>query len=670
MYKKIILLLLALIIILPEMLSAYETDETIFIKGLNYYIKREFKTAAEEWKKVLDRNPAHTRAKLYMEKAYQKYNDMEINFYTGLGLFLKEKYCECIPYLKKTLMINPRHQKAIYYAKLAYNLCNEIANKKEASKKLVDEAQKFIAEDEYAKAIGIYKMALLLDPDNEYAKAKIIEAQKAEMEYNKNLELMMHLQAAREYHNKKEYMEAIQEWSKALMIAPDNIEAQEGLKRDKELLRLQQLQEKINALISKGIDYFVNRKYYDSRDTFLEVLKLDKDNKTAKEYLKKIDYILKALAKQKSLEDEAEKHFILGLNHFNKEEWESALDEFNITLDIKPDHQKAIEYRNKVLAILKRLKEQQEKDKYELIQKLLSEGIKYYQVGEYELAIERFKAVLNLDPENEYAKEYLRLALQALQLEKDSQINEDSPYYVIVKNLEREGLKYLNLKEYQNSIRFFKEIKELFPLNKMANKYILKIMYITDPDKAKDILDAHFNKGKESYNNKNFIRALYEFELIKEIDPKYPEIDKYLNLAKHPPSLYAKEIKKYYNLGLLYYSQKKYEDAIAEWKKSIELDKSPLSNKYLKDALSNIAKAEYRIKASKGTLVSEKQISKQVTKKQRMIKKHFYMGVAHYTSGEYEEALKEWQEVLKLDPYNPKALKNIEKCKKKIKAQK
>ncbi len=668
MFKKVLFILLILLI--PLRILSYETDEAIFTKGLNYYIRREFKLAAEEWKRLLDRNPYHTRAKQYMEKAYRKYNEMEVNFFKGLHLFFQEKYCDAIPYFKRTLMINPRHERAIHYIKLSYNLCKELMNKIQASKEMVVEANKYMQEEEFAKAVALYKLALLLNPGNETAKLKIVEAQKSEMEYNKNLELMLHLQAAREYHNKAKYLEAIQEWSKALMIDPDNVEAKEGLARDKELLRLQQLRQKIDALISRGIDYYVNRKYYEAKDMFLEVLKLEPNNKTAKEYLEKIEKALAELARLKSIEDEAEKHFILGLNYFNKKEYESALEEFNITLEIKPDHQKAIEYKNKVLEILKKLKEKQEKEKYTLIQKLLAEGIKYYQLGEYELAIEKFKKVLELDPENKYAKEYLRLAIQALQLQKESEITEDSPYYVIVKNLEKEGLKYLDKNEYQFALHYFKQIKELFPLNKMANRYILKIMYKTDREKVKEILDTHFKNGKDYYDNKNYIRALYEFELVKEIDPSYPQINKYIRLARRPPSVYAKEIKKHYNMGLYYYSKKDYEKAIAEWRKAIELDKSPLSNKYIGDCLSNIAKAEYRLRAAKGKLIAKETVAKEESKRQRTIKKHFYLGVAHYTSGNYKEALKEWQQVLKLDPYHPQALKNIEKCKKKLKSLK
>lgn len=102
-----------------------EKDKIIdqcFMEGINFYLQRDFKKASELWKKVLEMQPTHNRAKIYFEKAFQKYQDMEINFYHGLYCFTKEDYHKAIEYFKKTLLINPGHKKAIYYLELYYKL--------------------------------------------------------------------------------------------------------------------------------------------------------------------------------------------------------------------------------------------------------------------------------------------------------------------------------------------------------------------------------------------------------------------------------------------------------------------------------------------------------------------------------------------------------------------
>ena len=100
--KLNILLLILCLFIITTPLMGFEQVESIFTRGLNYYIQREFKKAALEWKKLLDREPNHGRAKQYMEKAFSKYNIMEINFYRGLNQFNQEQYRESIPYFQKT----------------------------------------------------------------------------------------------------------------------------------------------------------------------------------------------------------------------------------------------------------------------------------------------------------------------------------------------------------------------------------------------------------------------------------------------------------------------------------------------------------------------------------------------------------------------------------------
>lgn len=129
--KLIVLLLFFLLFMCGNAISQQKTSvnekknskiEELFMKGLNYYIQRDFKRASESWEKVLNLEPTHSRAKIYFEKAFKKYQNMEINFYQGLHKFSDEKFREAIPFFKKTLFINPRHKKALYYLKMCYKL--------------------------------------------------------------------------------------------------------------------------------------------------------------------------------------------------------------------------------------------------------------------------------------------------------------------------------------------------------------------------------------------------------------------------------------------------------------------------------------------------------------------------------------------------------------------
>ena len=321
--------------------------------------------------------------------------------------------------------------------------------------------------------------------------------------------------------------------------------------------------------------------------------------------------------------------------------------------------------RKKSLVMLKKLKAEEEAEKNAEVQKMILEGDELFRLGEYENANYNFREVLKIERDNKAAIDYLKLCEEALKLQKESVISEDSPYYSIVKNLELKGIESYKKKEYTIARRYFEEIKDLFPLNDDANHYILMIMARTEPKKVRNILDSHFEKGRKYYNSKNYTMAFYEFNRIKRVDPNYPDINKYVSLASKPPSTGSGRIRAHFNKGLLYFSQKKYEEAVKEWNKAIDLDRSPLSNPYLAKAMANKSKAEYRLRG-KSTL-TDTQVSKLSRTKIKKINKHYYMGVAYYTGGEYQKALQEFTEVLKLDPNHLQALKNIEKVKKRLK---
>lgn len=106
-----------------------------FLEGLNRYLSRDYKQAVEFWKKVLEIEPFHKRAMMYMEKSYEKSKSMENNYYDGVNKFKAGKYKEAKPYFEKTLLINPKHREAREYL-------NEIYEKLNMKVKIVKELKK------------------------------------------------------------------------------------------------------------------------------------------------------------------------------------------------------------------------------------------------------------------------------------------------------------------------------------------------------------------------------------------------------------------------------------------------------------------------------------------------------------------------------------------------
>ncbi len=127
-----------------------------FLEGLNRYLSRDYKQAVESWKKVLEIEPFHSRAMMYMEKSYEKSKSMENNYYDGVNKFKAGKYKEAKPYFEKTLLINPKHREAREYLNEIYEKLNmKVKIVKELKKDAEEIKEKEMTTDEELKLFAI-----------------------------------------------------------------------------------------------------------------------------------------------------------------------------------------------------------------------------------------------------------------------------------------------------------------------------------------------------------------------------------------------------------------------------------------------------------------------------------------------------------------------------------
>ncbi len=187
-------------------------------------------------------------------------------------------------------------------------------------------------------------------------------------------------------------------------------------------------------------------------------------------------------------------------------------------------------------------------------------------------------------------------------------------------------------------------------------------------DKEKEINDL-LNRDKKQKLLKeadilikegSYIDALVSLKSIQEMDPANNEIQEkisktteYLkalgekNIATE--SANREKIKKYFEKGLDLYTSGKYEKAVEEWNKVIQ--SSPLQYQvytYIKKAEEKIRKKEDQIKTMK------------ILEKQRIMELYNEAVIAH-TKGKFEESIKLWKEILKLDPNNKEAQEYMNK---------
>ncbi len=158
----------------------------------------------------------------------------------------------------------------------------------------------------------------------------------------------------------------------------------------------------------------------------------------------------------------------------------------------------------------------------------------------------------------------------------------------------------------------------------------------------------------------SYIDALVSLKTIQEIEPENKEINEKIKKAtEYVKTLGEKniaieaenkeKIKKHFEKGLDLYTSGKYEKAVEEWNKVIQ--SSPLQNQvytYIKKAEEKIRKKEDLAKAVK------------ILEKQKIMELYNEAVIAH-TKGKFEDSIKLWKEILKLDPNNKEAQQYLNK---------
>jgi len=91
-----------------------------YLRGVRYYVKRDFKKATEELLKSLEINYKDKKAQRYMNKAQDKYYKSLSLFFEGINYFIDAKYKMAIEKFKSSLLINPLDERTKYYLKLCY----------------------------------------------------------------------------------------------------------------------------------------------------------------------------------------------------------------------------------------------------------------------------------------------------------------------------------------------------------------------------------------------------------------------------------------------------------------------------------------------------------------------------------------------------------------------
>lgn len=619
--------------------SAQELDRL----AEEYYAKRDFTRAIETWMIILEQEPNNEKIQKKIERVYDEKYRRDVAFMKA-KIYSKEA--------KKKLLINLDEK----------NIDEAFRIFQDGKKKAEEALSKFVIAyriDPLDPEMQLMKEEMReLDRDIKAAEAKI------ELDRKKREKYLALLACGRENMKLELFKESLECWDNLLAIIPDDREGLEG-KRKAELAITNRLRfEKVQNLLGQGKMLVDEKKYFDARQVYKEVLGLDPKNSEARDKISEIDQKLEEAryAEQKRLQ--AEGFYSAGINYLNENKFDNAEEEFRNVLDLMNDYKDTKKRLAEIPLLKKEYLNRLQREKIQKIERGIDAGMVAYAEGRYDVAISKFEEVLELDPKNTLAVKQLSLAKDAKGIEEEEKVDANSPYYGLVNVLIASGKQLYDEGKYKESKKKWEKILQLFPKNKTATTYMLKCLK-ENPEEFERFSKMLVEEGRDLLKTKNFIRAKSKFELVKSINPDYPGIDNLLRTAgvgeiarTIEKGATLEELNTKYNLGLAYYKkggEGNIKKALEEFRWVYARDPNNVN------ALVNINKIEsiLRVSRGEGEAVAKLALSDE---QKRLVRQYYYKGISYYANNEFDKAIQEWRKVLAIDRNHENARNNIKKC--------
>jgi eukaryotic-like serine/threonine-protein kinase len=210
------------------------------------------------------------------------------------------------------------------------------------------------------------------------------------------------LRTGEAYLDRREYGKAIAEFQHGLELDPTNQELKGKLAQARKDVNQADVQKKISDALKAGEEYLQQGKYEEAIREFQNGLELDRTNE---ELRSKLDQAQET-GKQADVQNRISEALVKGKTYLDRREYEKAIAEFQIGLELDPTNQE-----------LKGRLDEAQAAKEAAVRKATTNALKsgqaYMDQGEYDRAIREFQNALKLDPTNRELKRRIDQAQRA-----------------------------------------------------------------------------------------------------------------------------------------------------------------------------------------------------------------------------------------------------------------
>jgi tetratricopeptide (TPR) repeat protein len=408
---------------------------------------------------------------------------------------------------------------------------------------------------------------------------------------------------------------------------------------------------KIDSLLRSAQTYESQQRFLNAAAQYLRVLKLDPANIKARTAINLI---------RTKVDIDSDRWYLLGVQYYDKGDFELAREIFESIILVKPDHYGSNSYLKKIDDYYLRLAEQH-----------YFAGLGYYSQRKLDAAAEEFEKALNIIPEYQDASSYL-IRIRQQKIQNQGYIN---ALLFEAQAKERNGA-------WKSALLKYQEILAVQPDHAVALDKTVELKRRLD-----EYVGSNFERGVRAFQNGDHAKARSAFLTVLSMYPGHAGAKQYMaQLA--PPSgdrstTLVDRAQQYYDTGNYDMAVSLADSALkanpnleqAFVIKSRALDQMDVEKLLLK------AKVQYSDGNYLAALETLDQLLKQEPRHLEALElkencqkglnermdDYFNRGIQLYTEEKYEEAIKMWDIVLRINPdhkgaldYKNKALERLE----------
>lgn len=319
-------------------------------------------------------------------------------------------------------------------------------------------------------------------------------------------------------------------------------------------------------------DAYYRKDYIEARQQFEEILSVYPDHYPSQHLLGKI---MEAIGKDEEMKEKKIAALLTKAEAAStRRDFVAARHYYQAVLAVNPDDEQARVGLEKNWQMLEDVKEEKARRKAaKEIDQIWTKAMRHYQKGDFVLAKSEFNDILQLDPENENAKQYI--------VEIDNQLSKVAAS--TISELYTKASEYYKAGNYQEAIKYFEAVLVASPRRLDAQDFIARCkgniaeqqekeragQLAKDQVRMKEEMESTYNKALKYYEKGSYKLALDYFQRSEELANRYEYKDYSDNVRNYISMLKTSLAEDCYRRGFEYVRKNRLEAAAEEYRQAV-----------------------------------------------------------------------------------------------------